>query len=634
MGETYISKMIIVHKLYKRIRRTFIEIPIIPFILRGEGMNKKLIKGIIIILFCFFSIITIASAEEKNMELQYEVTIDDYSSGIAKVDLSIRNIHSNELIMKNYTGNSSGLKVENFMASTINGIPLDVEIIDGLEGIEWKIDTTPHESIIITYQVNKQVLIDQSYYKGYIGNGFAAVSGYQLFLAPSIVANISDTIKVSFHLPNKEDKVITPWRKGTSNDENLYPNDVYLASDRKARQEDVLYFLLRSPIALGEFVEYSKKVEETNVKVALSENLPNSRTQELLSNFYQLYEYYYHLFGSEHANNYLYIYIPESHDKKYIELEGSNIGQGMRSNDGSLHDDYSYTHTGHGLFHKWNGWVWCWNYNHNDFGFLFLEGINRYYEGKSMTLLNDSSHLKHIYETYIERLANDNLPISTPYKDLIMGNEDHEWMIYDYAALLFMVLDIKIIEDSYGQYSLDTIVKRIDDWSRENVNNEISTTFLINELKDITGKDYTTFFSEYIWGTNKVNVDHYFMDNDLDGVDNYTEYIKGTYSMDNPLNLDGRMFPMKEDVSPNKQWTVTFSMGIDEASLSLDNVFVLNKYGKRVGIQVKKSAVNKIIIKPEVSYESGKEYYLVLKDIKSMEGKKIEFTWMKFIVGI
>lgn len=76
----------------------------------------------------------------------------------------------------------------------------------------------------------------------------------------------------------------------------------------------------------------------------------------------------------------------------------------------------------------------------------------------------------------------------------------------------------------------------------------------------------------------------------------------------------------KENVPANKLWTVKFGKDIDELTVNIANIYVLDEKNHQAKIKVSYDKDNKAItIKPETSYEKGKKYSLFIKDIQSVD---------------
>ncbi|MCY6355102.1 DUF5050 domain-containing protein [Clostridium sp. ZS2-4] len=79
-----------------------------------------------------------------------------------------------------------------------------------------------------------------------------------------------------------------------------------------------------------------------------------------------------------------------------------------------------------------------------------------------------------------------------------------------------------------------------------------------------------------------------------------------------------------QGVSANKTWTIKFNRELDEKTINATNVCVQDWNDKWVSTHVSVSENKReIIIKPNYKYVQGKQYHIVLKDIKAKNGKKL-----------
>ncbi|MED4454490.1 DUF5050 domain-containing protein [Metabacillus fastidiosus] len=89
------------------------------------------------------------------------------------------------------------------------------------------------------------------------------------------------------------------------------------------------------------------------------------------------------------------------------------------------------------------------------------------------------------------------------------------------------------------------------------------------------------------------------------------------------------------NVKPNKKWTVTFNLELNESSINKNNIYVLDENGELVSAIPELSENKKqIYVQPPAElYQKGKTYYLFLENILSYKGKSLkEPTRIKFTI--
>ena len=86
--------------------------------------------------------------------------------------------------------------------------------------------------------------------------------------------------------------------------------------------------------------------------------------------------------------------------------------------------------------------------------------------------------------------------------------------------------------------------------------------------------------------------------------------------------LDTKLWPIKEAVSENKAWKITFSLPVDTSRLSGKDIIVFDAYGKATDITVEQAGTNAIRILPPASgYRRGEAYEIYVKnELRSRSG--------------
>ncbi len=325
-------------------------------------------------------------------------------------------------------------------------------------------------------------------------------------------------------MPNQA-SIITPW---ANEDGIYYPNKGFYADNKSyVDKEDNM---MQSTIAIGDFSTVTKQVGQTEVRVALPNSMPSDERDKTSEDIFTLITFYNSLFGKSIGDYYMLAYAPETHTKNAIWAGEWSLSQGtsIRGN------DYALTMVAHQLFHRWNGWTWGWESDRDTLGPLLMEGNNRYYEAKSILInieaLNhstrdDYNYLNRLYEQYKEYYTKNeviNYIDSDAVKDGI-----YSWTAYGQGALIWLKLDLQILEDTDGKTSVDDLMHLLDDTYGRHKGN-ITLSLLKKHLKELTGNSYESFFEDYIYNTTYLELEAYFEDDDNDGYPNYYEHLRGS----------------------------------------------------------------------------------------------------------
>ncbi|MCY6370970.1 DUF5050 domain-containing protein [Clostridium ganghwense] len=98
--------------------------------------------------------------------------------------------------------------------------------------------------------------------------------------------------------------------------------------------------------------------------------------------------------------------------------------------------------------------------------------------------------------------------------------------------------------------------------------------------------------------------------------------------------IDYKVTYRNEGVPVDKEWKIKFNRELDESTIHSSNVYVEDSEGSKFYTNLHVSEDKKeITIKPISDYLQGKQYYIILKDIKSKHGKKlVKANKISFIV--
>ncbi|TSI07397.1 leucine-rich repeat protein [Lysinibacillus sp. BW-2-10] len=102
-----------------------------------------------------------------------------------------------------------------------------------------------------------------------------------------------------------------------------------------------------------------------------------------------------------------------------------------------------------------------------------------------------------------------------------------------------------------------------------------------------------------------------------------------------PYALETGKWQEKTNVSPTKEWTVTFNTNVKEALVTDNHIFVTDQHGRKVDVTMKMINSKTIKITPVKPYNYGQTYYLFMKDLESDTNVTMKTqTWMKFTIDL
>lgn len=460
----------------------------------------------------------------NGLGLTYVISIEDYSSGQAKVTMIIDKLSQNSIKITEDEYRIPFKDVLDIRAYDENNNPIKIELtgehqkILGAKGKEWTINTQNSSRVIVEYIAAPTNYKDRTY-EGYIGNNQAVFEGTQILLYPMDVP-VDENIKVLFNVPSGSN-IITPWyEEGVI----YYPNRNYYSTQN--HPDTNLHF----SVGLGDLTSTHKTIGQTDVQVALPKSWDEDIQNQVSSSMFNMMEYFTNLFGDSVGGNYLIIY-GQTPDNRSVWAGESTYSQAVSKS------RIGYRYGGmlsHQIFHRWNGFIpFGWQRAELKLGLLFSEGNARYYETKSVIKLfdnlygatkSDIENLQVSYEHY--KLKKDNEAFYTEASST-SGDSEEQWVAYNQGALINFALDMQIVKDTNGTKSLDDLTRILNE-RHNNRQGQITYTEVIQILNDLTSEDYSQFFNDYVSGNKFMELSSYFEDNDNDKIPNYGEIIRGT----------------------------------------------------------------------------------------------------------
>lgn len=500
----------------------------------------------------------------EKIKLKYEVTIEDLNKSIVKVKMNISNITDNKLNIEEAWGNGLGytshINEINVYGDNGKKLTYTTNVYDfGNENRKrvWEIDVKTNKEITIEYRRENNVIIDRDGYKeawGYVGEGFAFISGSTIFLTPSNNKIVDPNIEVIFNVPDGAN-ILVPWEK----EGNIYyPNKgrTFVSEESTAYKYDVFganentLSVMLDAIGIGDYRVYKNEVNGIELTIGITSAVSEQKALEIVSDIENMTKFQVELFGTSLDSKYLVLL-----GKKPVGADGLRGAEFNYSQSGMIREEglsvWTYNHI---LFHRWNGWNNGWEYKHwpgytyrngenqytnYEIGHLVEEGFNDYYISKAALKLdselftNEKNMLYHLiadqYNEYKNISDEDRIVYNRATNNLFSYNE--MFTAYTVGSLYSLYLDYTIMDATNGEKSLDDVQRLIIE-RYSPYKNIMDKKGFLDILKEVSGFDFSEFYNKYIGGDEFLNMDYIFADTDSDGVPNYVELIQKTDKTD------------------------------------------------------------------------------------------------------
>lgn len=358
-----------------------------------------------------------------------------------------------------------------------------------------------HKSINVTYDI--AVEHEKIRWSGGI-DGVAFVrdwgvmcSGRSLFIMNGEEKN---NIKVKFNLPDGW-KVSSPW--------------LSYGEEKNLRIVENLHELQESLIFAGTHEEFEVTRGSFSVVFALGGEGVSGQKEKYLNLAEKSLDYYTKIMGGipniSSDNNHSRIMVLINKGEEIDgEVIGKNISMFMNPEADPQNQIIGWFLYTHEFFHLWNGKSIQYEGTESDW---FKEGITNYYALKAIddAEIADEEIIKSVLNNlFYNRYINDSaLGKRAPaYTASGFDKHDHWGLVYGGGLFAGICIDMTLRHESYNQFSLDTVMKNLYSkysGSGELVNNEI----LLKEINSLSEQDFSTFFSNYVTGSEIVPLKEY-----------------------------------------------------------------------------------------------------------------------------
>jgi predicted metalloprotease with PDZ domain len=222
----------------------------------------------------------------------------------------------------------------------------------------------------------------------------------------------------------------------------------------------------------------------------------------------KLFDDYMSRFGDFPFKKYIAIYAEHTPDNKFIH--GTAHGSGFA---GPIEMPLAYTiqFTAHEIFHIWNGRILS---QKSPYEVWFKEGFTQYYGyitpyraglyGKEQFIY----YLKDDYQNYIQNYkASEDIALARVNEGTArqegynQAESISNFIMYRKGALVASLVDDEIRKATNGEKNIDDLIRQMLVEYRDKA---YSSDDVLKSLNMLTGKDFTKFFSDYIYGRAKL----------------------------------------------------------------------------------------------------------------------------------
>ena len=420
------------------------------------------------------------------VEAEYRLQIPSSGSTTATVTVAFKNIR--------WKSCTFGFRERNSQPSI-----LEYNSSDGRPGWEktehntWTINfrTAGIKTATIKYAVPLSVLSSVRYnpeYASYMCDDHGVFDGRVLFAAP-IDFGITGKTKIELEIPSGWG-VLTPWKQNG----NL------------SFEADSIDEVIDSVFCIGEFQYVKRNLGKHLIYAVHSGSKAKSPNLEQQADaLTKILGDYIARFGDFPAKRYLAISTDLTRDKKYI-TGSSTHSVGFV---GPVNAGYSFV--AHEAFHVWNGGVIS---QKTEYEGWFKEGFTQYYGYLTPYRLGLYSkdvlakQLQRDYAAYLKRYGTPEDMALTRVKEELARREgykqpesDRLWAMYFKGALVAALLDNEMRKRTFGVKNLDDLMRYV--FHRFH-GEKYSSEDILRALNAVTGKDFSQFFADFVYGKTKL----------------------------------------------------------------------------------------------------------------------------------
>lgn len=465
-----------------------------------------MLKYYISILFFLVNLSQMAA-----LEITYTVSFPQPHDHYAKVQLQLKNVNLDKVVLKmpvwtpgSYLVREFSRQVERETAVDSSGNRLKFE---KTAKNSWILDTKNQKSVIFEYWV---YCYEQSVRTSFVDESHALLNGANIFMFIEDFENQPYIVQIE--KPKNWNTISTALP--------VHKNKVNI---RIAENYDQL---VDSPIEIGNHEVWKFEAKDIPHQVA-TYGPGNFDKEKVLTDLKKIVETATDIMGGNPCKEYL--FINHHTDNKFGGLEHlhSTVCHIPRW-DYEPKDKYQSTMglLAHEYFHLWNGKrirpkeLGPFDYLNENYTHLLwvVEGITSYYDDYILYksgIFTREEYLSTIAKVFtktvnqpgddVQSLTESSFDAWIKYYRQHENSQNNQVTYYGKGACIAIALNLMILESTKGEKSLDDVMRKLYQVYLQNPNEGYTKEDILQVLKEISGIDFSKFYTQYIEGTTPVN---------------------------------------------------------------------------------------------------------------------------------
>ncbi len=461
-------------------------------------------KILLLLFYCLFISASIAQ------EIKYTIDASRPETNTYSVDLEMKfDVTRDSIILKMATWTPGSYLIREF-SKHVNRYGAFDQKNNSLKSKKlnkntWIIYPGKSKLIHFKYEVYAHEL---SVRTTFLDSDLGLINGASLFIYPE--NSLTQSSEISILKPNE-------WKISTTLQSKNEKSDIFISSNFDE--------LFDSPILLGTHDEFTFEAAGVTHRVAVT--LPTFYDEERIKkDLKKITESQTSIFNENPNSEYLFLVITRKGGGGGLEhMNSTTLVIDRFSMAGESGYQRFLSLAAHEYFHLWNVKrirpieLGPFNYETENFTDLLwmMEGFTSYFGAKTLYRCGFStkeaflSRLINSIESESQRPGNKVQSLAESSLDAwikFYRDDENDYnstsSYYSHGLLLGYILDLKIINDTKGEKSLDDLMKTMYLNYYKNKNRGFTTNELLTEINALTSVDYTEFFNRYIYGTEEL----------------------------------------------------------------------------------------------------------------------------------
>jgi len=433
------------------------------------------------------SFVSILKSALIGVEVEYSIKIEQSRS--ADVKCVLKNVRGRSVLFYLIEKHD---KISSISCESTDGKPGWKEVENSFW--EMQLNTFSMKTITLRYKIELNILSRMDYqpsYISYIGEDYGIIDCHALLMIPQGIYATGKVV-VNIDIPTGWG-VLTPW------------NEITRSSYNAQRIEEVT----DSVFCIGKFQYIKRQVGDKEVYVVYCGTDKYSSDLESKGEVaVQIFKDYISRFGDFPFKKYIAIFAAKTPDGKYIHGTAHGLGFAGPIEMGNT---YTLQFMAHEIFHVWNGGVIN---QRSHYEAWFKEGFTQYYG--YITPYRAGLYSENVFSQYLKNDYNDYLRKYELGEDMALyrvneatarkeGYSQSEsirvWIMYSKGALIASLMDDEIQNKTGGKKTLDDLMNYMFHQYRDK---QYSSDDILKAVNAVTEKDFTKFFTDYIYGRAKL----------------------------------------------------------------------------------------------------------------------------------